>query len=134
MATTRSSPASLETAHAPAQLPRRGGRCRFALAAPTLGAHAHRRLVCPSVRPYRVVRPLHPPSPRATNQRYTGFIDYRTRSERLWREKKELAQAYLDRVRTLCVSLRHKESQRRACIDSRMLYTTVDSPCQTLRE
>ena len=29
---------------------------------------------------------------------------------------------------------RHKESQRRACIDSRMLSTTVASPCQTLRE
>ena len=42
--------------------------------------------------------------------------------------------ADLDRVRSLCVSWRHKKSQRRACIDSRMLSTTVASPCQTLRE
>ncbi|CAI8001676.1 hypothetical protein GBAR_LOCUS3247, partial [Geodia barretti] len=34
-----------------------------------------------------------------------------------------------DQVRSLCVS-----SQRRACIDSRTLSTTVASPCQTLRE
>ena len=43
----------------------------------------------------------------------------------------KLAQAYLDRV---CVSCRQKKSQRRACIDSRMLSTTTPSPCQTLRE
>ena len=29
---------------------------------------------------------------------------------------------------------RHKKSQRMACIDSRMLSTTVACPCQTLRE
>ena len=59
---------------------------------------------------------------------------------KLWREKQvkepicKLAQAYLHRVRSLCVSWRHKKSQRRACIDSRLLSTTVASPCQTLRE
>ena len=35
-----------------------------------------------------------------------------------------LAQAYLYRVRLLCLSLRHKKSQRMACIDSRVLSTT----------
>ena len=29
---------------------------------------------------------------------------------------------------------RHKKSQRKACIDSRMLSTYVASPCQTLRD
>ena len=59
---------------------------------------------------------------------------------KLWHERQvnmpicKLAQAYLDRVRLLCVSWRHKKSQWRACIDSRMLSTTVASPCQTLRE
>ena len=43
-------------------------------------------------------------------------------------------QAYLDRVRSLCVSWRHKKLQQRARINSRMLYTTVASPCQALRE
>ena len=43
---------------------------------------------------------------------------------------RKLAQAYLDRVRSLCVSCKHKKSQRRACIDSRMLSTTIPSPCQ----
>ena len=42
--------------------------------------------------------------------------------------------ANLDRVLSLCVPWRHKNSQRMACIDSRMLYTTVASPCQTLCE
>ena len=37
----------------------------------------------------------------------------------------KFAQAYLDRVRSLCVPWKHKKSQRRACIDSRMLSTTV---------
>ena len=46
----------------------------------------------------------------------------------------KLAQAYLDRVRWLCASWRHKKSQRRAWIDFRMLSTTVASPRQTLRE
>ena len=41
---------------------------------------------------------------------------------------------YLDRARLLCVSLGHKKSEWRACIDSRMLSTTVANPCQTLRE
>ena len=36
--------------------------------------------------------------------------------------------------RLLCVSWKHKKSQRRACIDSCMLSTTVASPCPTLRE
>ena len=39
-----------------------------------------------------------------------------------------------DLIRLLCVPWRHKKPQRRACIDSRMLSTTVASPCQTLRE
>ena len=39
-----------------------------------------------------------------------------------------------DQVRSLCVSWRHNKSQRRACIDSRTLFTTVASPCQTLCE
>ena len=38
--------------------------------------------------------------------------------------------AYLDLIR---VPRRHKKSQRKACIDSRMLSTTVASPCLTLR-
>ena len=42
----------------------------------------------------------------------------------------KLAQAYLDRVRSRCVPWRHKKSKRMACIDSRMLSTTVASPCQ----
>ena len=46
----------------------------------------------------------------------------------------KLAQAYLDRVCLLCVPWRHKKSQRMACIDSRMLSTSVDSLCQTLHE
>ena len=77
--------------------------------------------------------------------RYTGFIlkrrfSYNCCVQKLWREKREnkpickLAQAYLHRVRLLCVPWRHKKSQRRASIDSRMLSTTVASPCQTLRE
>ena len=37
-------------------------------------------------------------------------------------------------VRLLCVPWRHKKSQRLARIDSRMLSTTVPSPCQTLHE
>ena len=43
----------------------------------------------------------------------------------------------IDQVRLLCLFFalfRYKKSQRRACIDSRMLSTTVASPCQTLRE
>ena len=46
----------------------------------------------------------------------------------------KLAKSYLDRVRLLCVPWRHKKSQRTACVDSRILSTTVASPCQTLRE
>ena len=46
----------------------------------------------------------------------------------------KLAQAYLDKMCLLCVPRRLKKSQRRVCIDSRMLSTTVASPCQTLRE
>ena len=45
-----------------------------------------------------------------------------------------LAHAYLDRVRLLSLSWRHKKSQRMACIDSRVLSTTVASLCQTLCE
>ena len=44
----------------------------------------------------------------------------------------KLARAYLDKMCLICVPWRHKTSQRRACIDSRMLYTTVASLCQTL--
>ena len=40
----------------------------------------------------------------------------------------------LNLVRLLCVSWRHKKTQRRACIDSRILSTAVASPCKTLRE
>ena len=42
--------------------------------------------------------------------------------------------AHLDLIRLLCVPCRHNEPPRRACIDSRMLSTTIASPCQTLRE
>ena len=48
--------------------------------------------------------------------------------KKLWQVNKPIckfAQAYLDRVRSLCVPWKHKKSQRRACIDSRMLSTTV---------
>ena len=45
-----------------------------------------------------------------------------------------LARSDLDLIRLLCVPWRHKKPQRRACIDSRMLSTTVASPCQTLSE
>ena len=40
----------------------------------------------------------------------------------------------LDRVRLLCVSWRHKKTQRRACIDSRILSTAVAIQCKTLCE
>ena len=42
--------------------------------------------------------------------------------------------AHLDLIRLLCVPWRHKKPQRRVCIDSRMLSTTVACPCQTLCE
>ena len=51
--------------------------------------------------------------------------------QKLWREKQvnkpilKFVQGYLDRVRLLCVPWRRKKSQRRRCIDSRMLSTTV---------
>ena len=46
-----------------------------------------------------------------------------------------IALADLDLMRSLRVPLKHKKSKRRACIDSRMLSTSVaGSPCQTLRE
>ena len=51
----------------------------------------------------------------------TAFKSYGVKSKPICK----LVQAYLDRVRSLCVS---KKSQRRACIDSRMVST---SPCQT---
>ena len=40
----------------------------------------------------------------------------------------------LDLIRLLCVRWRRKKPQRRVCIDSRMLSTTVASQCQTLCE
>ena len=42
--------------------------------------------------------------------------------------------AHLDLICLLCVPWRHKKPQRRVCIDSRMLSTTVASQCQTLRK
>ena len=46
----------------------------------------------------------------------------------------KFAQTYLDRVRSLCVPWRHKKSQRRACIDSRMLSTTVARPSTSYQQ
>ena len=60
----------------------------------------------------------------------TLFESYGAKTE----STSQLAQAYLDRVRSLFVSWRHKKSQRRASIDSCMLSSSVASPCQTLRE
>ena len=43
--------------------------------------------------------------------------------------------AYRDQILSLCVpSWRPKKSQVRTCINSRMLSTSVASPCQTLRK
>ena len=39
-----------------------------------------------------------------------------------------------DLIHSLCVPWRLKKSQPHACIDLRMLSTSVASPCQTLRE
>ena len=41
--------------------------------------------------------------------------------------------AHLDMIRLLCVPWRHKKPQRRACMDCRMLSTTVARPYQTPR-
>ena len=38
----------------------------------------------------------------------------------------------LPQIRVLCVLRRHQKMQRRACIASRMLSSSVVSPCQTL--
>ena len=48
--------------------------------------------------------------------------------------KKPIALAYFELIGRLRVPWRHKKLQQRACIDSRMQYTSVASPCQTLRE
>ena len=94
---------------------------------------------CPSVTTFaKQVKKWHQPV-----QRYTGFI-YKMaiivevpRSEvRTWKASEEANMQIStgDRVRLLCASWRHKKWQRRACVDSRLLSTTVASPCQTLRE
>ena len=63
--------------------------------------------------------------------KFGGFQMYCIRE--LWHENQvekplyKLVPAYLDCVRSLCVPLR-------ACIDSRMVSTTVASPCQAVRE
>ena len=38
-----------------------------------------------------------------------------------------------ENIRSLCVPWGLKKSQGRSCIDSRMLSTTVATPCKTLR-
>ena len=49
------------------------------------------------------------------------------------RENKQYL-AYRELIGRLRAPWRHKKLQQRACIDSRMQYTSVASPCQTLRE
>ena len=65
--------------------------------------------------------------------RYTGFILKMAISVTTAFKSYGMKSHYLDRFRSLRVYLRHRKSQRRACLDSRMLFTPVASPCQTLR-
>ena len=58
------------------------------------------------------------------------FESYGVKHER----KSQYARIRTERVRSLCVSWRHKKSQQKSCIDSRMVSTAVASQCQTLRE
>ena len=50
------------------------------------------------------------------------------------REKANMQIQRVWSIRVLCVSRRHHKMQRRACIASRMLSSSVVSPRQTLRE